>query len=95
MPQQNEVAEHKSHHLLDVNRTLLLVSFVPPRFRFKALPTTVYLINYLPFRVLDFDSPFPRVYPMPPSYRALHAYGRVCFVYFHTNERHKHGAQEI
>ena len=31
-PQQNEVAERKNRHLLDVVCTLLLESFVPPRF---------------------------------------------------------------
>ena len=31
-PQQNGVAERKKRHLLDVVRTLLLESFVPPHF---------------------------------------------------------------
>jgi transposase InsO family protein len=31
-PQQNGVAERKNHHLLDMVRTLLLESLVPPKF---------------------------------------------------------------
>jgi len=52
------VAEHKDRHLLDVVYTLLLESFVPPKFWVKALSTIVHLINKLPSRVLNFDSPY-------------------------------------
>ena len=41
-PQQNGVGERKNCHLLDVVRTLLLESFVPPRFWCEALSTEVH-----------------------------------------------------
>ena len=47
-PQQNGVAERKNRHLLDVVRTLLLESSVPPRFWCEALSTAVHLINCYP-----------------------------------------------
>jgi transposase InsO family protein len=52
-PQQNGVAERKNHHLLDMVRTLLLESSVPPRFWCEALCTSVYLINRLPSPTLN------------------------------------------
>jgi len=51
--QQNGVAERKNHHLLDMVRTLLLESSVPPRFWCEALSTSVYLINPLPSPTLN------------------------------------------
>jgi transposase InsO family protein len=41
-PQQNGLAERKNHHLLDMVRTLLLESSVPPKFWVEALSTAVY-----------------------------------------------------
>ena len=94
-PQQNGVAERENHHLLDVTRTLLLESSIPPRFWVEALSTAVYVINRLPSQVLDFDSPFYRLYDKPPTYHNLHTFGCVCFVHLPPIERHKLGAQAV
>ena len=51
-PQQNGLAERKNRHPLDVTRSLLLESSVPPRFWAEALYIAVYLINRLPFSFL-------------------------------------------
>ena len=63
-PQQNGVAERKNRHLLDVVRTLLIESFVPPRFWCEALSTAIYLINRLPSPNLDNASPYLRLFAM-------------------------------
>ncbi|RVW98452.1 Retrovirus-related Pol polyprotein from transposon TNT 1-94 [Vitis vinifera] len=55
-PQQNDVAERINRHLLDVVRTLLLYSSVPPRFWCEALTTAVHLINCLPSPIATFGS---------------------------------------
>lgn len=47
-PQQNGIAERKNRHLLDMVRTLLLESSVPPKFWVESLSTSIYLINRLP-----------------------------------------------
>ena len=73
-PQQNGVAERKNRHLLDVVRTLLLESSVPSTFWVEALSTTIYLINQLPSHVLDFASPYYRLYLL----FHLHAYFWLC-----------------
>jgi hypothetical protein len=92
-PQQNGVAERKNRHLLDVTRTLLLDSSVPSKFWVEALSTAVYLINRLPSQVLNFDSPYYRLYHEAPSYSDLHTFSCVCFVHLPSNERHKLSAQ--
>jgi transposase InsO family protein len=94
-PQQNEVAERKNRHLLDVTRTLLLDSSVPSKFWVEALSTAIYLINRLPSQVLNFDSPYYRLYHEAPSYSDLHTFGCVCFVHLPSNERHKLSAQSV
>ena len=71
-PQQNGVVERKNHHMLDVVRTLLLESSVPSTFWVEALSTVVYLINRLPSRVLDFASPYYRLYHHHPNYLDMH-----------------------
>ena len=85
-PQQNGVAERKNCHLLDVVRTLLLESSVPSTFWVEALSTTIYLINRLPSRVLDFASPYYHLYHHHPNYLDMHTFGCVCFVYLPSHE---------
>ena len=93
-PQKNGVAKRKNRHLLDVVRTLLLESSVPSTFWVEALSTTVYVINRLPSRVLDFVSPYYCLYHHP-NYLDIHTFGCVCFVHFPSHERHKLSAQSV
>ena len=88
-PQQNGVAKRKNHHLLDVVRTLLLESSVPPRFWCEALSTSVHLINRLPSPTLNNVSPFFKLFGHSPLYSDLRIFGCVCFVHLPAHERHK------
>ncbi|KAJ0011031.1 hypothetical protein Pint_33410 [Pistacia integerrima] len=94
-PQQNGVAERKNRHLLDVVRTLLLQSSVPPKFWVEALSTAVYLINRLPSSVLNYETPYFRLYNQHPKYLDMHTFGCVCFVHLPSHERHKLSAQSV
>ena len=94
-PQQNGVAERKNHHLLDVVRTLLIESSVPTKFWVEALSTAVYLINRLPTVTLNYDSPYLRLFGIPPEYKSLYTFGCVCFVHLPPTERHKLAAQSV
>ena len=88
-PQQNGVAEKKNHHLLDVVRTLLLDSLVPPRFWYEALSTAIHLINCLPSPMLNHVSTFSKLFGHSPLYSNLRTFGCVCFVHLPTHEQHK------
>ena len=94
-PQQNGAVERKNRHLLDVIKTLLLESSFPSTFWVEALSTTVSLINRLPSRVLDFASPYYRIYHHHPNYLDMHTFGCVCFVHLPLHERHKLSAQSV
>lgn len=94
-PQQNGVAERKNRHLLDVVRTLLLESSIPPRFWCEALSTSVHLINRLPSPTLNHVSSFFKLFGHSPSYSDLRAFGCVCFVHLPSHERHKLTAQSV
>jgi len=94
-PQQNGMAARKNRHLLDITRSLLLQAYVPSRFWVEALSTAVFLINRLPSMVIDFDSPFFRLFKTQPDYSNLHTIGCVCFVHLPPFERHKLGAQSV
>lgn len=93
--QQNSMAKRKNHHLLDVVRTLLLESYVPPKLWVEALSTAVYLINCLPSHILDFESPYYCLAGSHPSYQTLHTFGCVCFVRLPPYEHHKQQAQSV
>ena len=94
-PQQNGVTERKNRHLLDVVRTLLLESSIPPHFWYKALSTTVHLINRLPSPTTNHVSPFSKLFGHSPLYSDLRTFGCTCFVHLPPHERHKLTAQSI
>nr|CAN63383.1 hypothetical protein VITISV_017566 [Vitis vinifera] len=94
-PQQNGVAERKNHHLLDVVRTLLLDSSIPPRFWCETLSTAVHLINHLPCPMLNHVSHFSKLFGHSPLYSDLRTFGCVCFVHLPTHEQHKLTAQFV
>ena len=45
--------------------------------------------------VIDFDSPFFRLFKTQPDYSDLHTFGCACFVHLPPFERHKLGAQSV
>ncbi|KAL6332044.1 hypothetical protein AAG906_020403 [Vitis piasezkii] len=94
-PQQNGVAKRKNRHLLDVIRTLLLDSSVPPHFWCEAFSTAVHLINHLPSSMLNHVSHFSKLFGHSPLYFDLRTFGCVCFVHLPTHEQHKLTAQSV
>jgi len=56
-PQQNGIVERKKGHLLAVTRVLLFHNNVPKHYWEEATLTATYLINWLPSRSLNSNSP--------------------------------------
>ena len=56
-PQQNGIAERKNRHLLEITRAIMFTSHVPKYFWGDAILTAAYLINRMPSRVLNFQTP--------------------------------------
>jgi hypothetical protein len=92
-PQQNGVAERKNRHILETARALLLGTNVPNQYWADAVATAVHLLNWMPSKVLDFQSPLqtlsqyvplPTMLMLPPR-----VFGCVAFVHLHKNQRTK------
>ena len=94
-PQQNGVIERKNRHLLDVVRTLLFESSVPPRFLCEALSTAIHLINRLPSPTTNHVSPFSKLFDHSPLYSDLRTFSCVNFVHLPPHERHKLTTQSV
>ena len=94
-PQQNEVVERKSRHLLDVVCNLMLGSFVHSHFCCEFLSTVVHLIDWLPSQALNNDSPFLRISGKPTNYSTLRIFGCVCYVHLQPPEHTKLTAQSV
>src|ERR1044072_1910570 len=66
-PQQNGVAERKNRHLLEVTRSLMLSSNVPTHFWGEAVLSATYLVNRMPSRVLNFNTPHSTLQSFYPT----------------------------
>lgn len=62
-----------------MTRTLLLTSGVPQNLWVEAALTSFYLINLLPTPILDWVTPYRRLYGTPPLYYSLRVFGCSCF----------------
>ena len=79
-PQQNGVSERKNRHLLDIVRSLLLKSSVPPKFWLETLSTAVHVITRLPSPRINHETPYFHLFHKHPISSHLHIFGCVCFV---------------
>ncbi|CAL9022395.1 unnamed protein product, partial [Prunus brigantina] len=61
-PQQNGLAERKHRHLVDTALTLLSTASMPLKFWFHAVSTANFLINRMCTKVLNWDSPYNKLY---------------------------------
>ncbi|CAL9028934.1 unnamed protein product, partial [Prunus brigantina] len=92
-PQQNGVAERKNGQILAAARALLLGASVPKWFWMDAVTYAVYLLNRLPSRVLDFQTPMHVLTHHVSASSMLtlspKVFGCVVYVHLHQNQRSK------
>ncbi|KAG7528438.1 Integrase catalytic core [Arabidopsis suecica] len=88
-PQQNGVAERKNRHLMEVARAMLFEKHMPKRFWGDAVLTSCYLINRIPTRILNDQSPFQVLNNQSPNIDHLKVFGSVCFVFVPGDLRNK------
>ena len=88
-PQQNGVAERKHRILLEITRALMIESHVPVHFWLGAIATATYLINCLPTKALDFQTPRDTLSSHVPSFSSHSLPPRVfgCVVYVHLSKQ--------
>ena len=93
-PQHNGVAEKKNKHLLEVARALLFSKNVPKYLWGEAILTATYLIDRMPSRILNFQTPLNFFKTLNPISRltskiALKVFGCIAFVHNHEHGRGK------
>lgn len=94
IPQQNGIAERKNLHLLEVTRSLMLAAHVPSRFWGDAVLSATYLINRMPSRVLNFNTPHSTHQSFYPSSQILTTiqpkiFGCQAFIHNHRHQYSK------
>ena len=89
------MAERKNH-LLEVTRTLLMERHVPTIFWGNVVLTAAYLINCMPSKVLNYDTPIQKLlkhFPNCPLINSLPPKVFGCVVFVHKNNGNKFAAQ--
>jgi hypothetical protein len=87
--QQNESAEGKHRHIVEVGLTLLAQASMPLKFWDEAFTTTVYLINRTPNKVLNFATPLECLLHTKPNYMSPRVFGCACWPNLRPYNKHK------
>jgi len=69
--QQNGSAKRKHRHIVEVGLSLLTHASMPLKFWDEALITATYLINRLPSKVINNETPLERLHNQQPDYTML------------------------
>ena len=80
-PQQNGLVERKHRHLVEAIITLLSQASISTAYWSYAVQTAVTLINLLPTSVLNFHSPWQKLYNSQPDFSQLKVFGCACYPY--------------
>jgi histone deacetylase 1/2 len=81
--QQNGAAERKHRHIVEVGLTLLAHASMPFKFWDEAFVTAIFLINRLPSKVINQDTPHERLHGQAPDYMFLCTFGCACWPNLH------------
>jgi hypothetical protein len=77
--QQNGAAERKHRHIIEVGLYLLAHASMPLKFWDESYLMVVFLINCLPSRVIDMQTPLSHLLHSNPDYCFLKTFGCACW----------------
>jgi hypothetical protein len=87
--QQNGSAERKHRHIIEVGLSLLSQASMPLKYWDKAFLTATYLINRMPSKVIQGDTPFFCVFNEIPNYNFMRPFGSACWPNLRPYNSHK------
>jgi histone deacetylase 1/2 len=87
--QQNSAAERKHRHIVEVGLALLAHASVPLKYWDQAFLRATYLINMLPSKVINHDTPVHRLLDTTPKYSSLRVFGCAYWPNLRPYNKHK------
>jgi hypothetical protein len=87
--QQNDAAERKHRHIVEMGLTLLAHATMPLKYWDQTFLTTTHLFNRTPTKILDYDTTIHRLLGATPDYTNMCTFGCVCWPNFRPYNRHK------
>jgi transposase InsO family protein len=88
-PQQNGIAERKHRHVIETSLALLAQSHKPPKYWVEACLTAVFLINRMPSPIIQYSTPFTKLFKVEPDYSTLRVFGCACYPLLCPYTKHK------
>jgi hypothetical protein len=77
--QQNGSAERKHRHIVEVGLSLLSHASMPLKFWDEAFLVATYLINRMPSKVIQNNTPLELLFHQKPDYSSLRVFGCACW----------------
>jgi histone deacetylase 1/2 len=74
---------------VEVGLSLLAYAHMPLKFWDEAFLTATYLINRMPSKVINFDTPLERLFHTKPDYESLRTFGCACWPNLRPYNNHK------
>jgi histone deacetylase 1/2 len=87
--QQSGPAERKHRHIVEVGLSLLAYASMPLKYWDEAFQTAVYLINRLPSKVIESQTPMKCVFGNSRDYSLLRIFGYACWPNLRPYNKHK------
>lgn len=78
-PEHNGTAERRHKHVVETGLSLFHFAGLPLHYWSHAFQMAVYLINRLPTTVLNFQTPFEKLFKIPPNYNKLKSFRCLCY----------------
>ena len=88
-PEHVGSVECKHHHIVETSLTFLHNAALPLRFWSHAFQSAIYLINRMPTPILNFDTPYRKLFGQKPKYTSLQVFGCLCYPWFRPYNTHK------
>ncbi|RVX10885.1 Retrovirus-related Pol polyprotein from transposon RE1 [Vitis vinifera] len=86
---QNWRVERKHRHVVETGLALLAHASLPMELWQYAFQTATFLINRMPSKVLQNNSPYFTLFQKVPDYKSLRVFGCLCYPFIHPYNSHK------